>query len=473
MIEAIEQWTGKDAWEAYVPGAERPWTTAEVGHLLRRTCFGASAAQLEAGTKIAPSELVARVVEGRSVVGGKAASLEAFQAELDLLRPAPGTLSLGDLTVAQGLWMYRMLYSPHPFLEKLSLFWHNHFATSGAKVRDGRQMEAQIDFLRSHALAKFGTLLEGITFDPAMLVWLDAASNRRGRPNENFARELMELFSLGVGNYTEKDIQEAARALTGWSATESKANFSKHEFDAGSKTIFGQTGPFGAKEAVRLCVEHPACPRFLIGKLYREFFDDTQPCPEKFLTALAEEFRRRDLDLDWLVRTMLASRLFFHPSMRWRKVKGPCDFLVGIVRTLEGRVGPEQLVKAAAQLGQNLYYPPSVKGWDGGAEWINSNSLLRRNNMAFEATRGTNAAARLDPARLVPVDPLPSAEEIVGQFLRLFFQAEPTDVLRTIAAEAGRTGAAGEFILAPARRIAAMSRTAAHLCMTLPEFQLC
>lgn len=472
MIETIEHWTAGDAWAPYVPGDDRPWTTAEVGHLLRRTSFGASAAQLEAGTKVEPSELVARVVEGRSVVDGKAASLEAFQAELDLLRPAPGTLSLADLTVAQGLWMYRMLYSPHPFLEKLTLFWHNHFATSGAKVRDGRQMERQIDFLRSHALAKFGTLLEGITFDPAMLVWLDAASNRRGRPNENFARELMELFSLGVGNYTEQDIQEAARSLTGWSASESHAKFAEYEFDAGIKTIFGQTGPFGAKEAVRLCVEHKACPRFLIGKFYREFFDDTQPCPEKFLTPLAEEFRRRELDLDWLVRTMFASRLFFHPSIRWRKVKGPCDFLVGIVRTLEGRVGPEQLVKAAAQLGQNLYYPPSVKGWDGGSEWINSSSLLRRHNMAFEATRGTNAAARLDPARLVAVDPLPSAEEIVGQFLRLFFQSEPTDVLRTIAGEVGRSGAAGELVFAPARRIAAMSRTAAHLCMTLPEFQL-
>ncbi len=181
-------------------------------------------------------------------------ALEKFNRELEVLRPPAIGYYVADLTVAQGLWMYRMLYSPHPFLEKLTLFWHNHFATSGAKVRNGGLMERQIDFLRSHALAKFGETLDGITFDPAMLVWLDAASNRRGRPNENYARELMELFSLGVGNYTERDIQEAARALTGWSANGNTAQFLEREFDPGQKTIFGKTGPFGAKDAVRLCL---------------------------------------------------------------------------------------------------------------------------------------------------------------------------------------------------------------------------
>jgi uncharacterized protein (DUF1800 family) len=472
MGEAIANWTAKDAWAPYEPGVDRPWTTAEVGHLLRRTCFGASAALLEAGTRVEPSELVARVVEGRAIADGERASLEKFNRELEVLRPPTVGYYVADLTVAQGLWMYRMLYSPHPFLEKLTLFWHNHFATSGAKVRNGGLMERQIDFLRSHALAKFGATLEGITFDPAMLVWLDAASNRRGRPNENYARELMELFSLGVGNYTERDIQEMARALTGWSANGNSALFLEREFDPGQKTIFGKTGPFGAKDAVRLCLEHPACARFLVGKLYREFFDDAAPCAERFLVPLSDEFRKRGLDVDWLVRTMLSSRLFFDPSQRWRKVKGPCDYLAGMVRTLVGRVGPETVAKGAAQLGQSLFFPPSVKGWEGGAEWINSNSLLRRNNMAFDATRGTEAAARLDPARLVPTDPLPSADEIVGRFLRLFFQSEPTDVLRTIAGEVARTGAAGDLVLAPQRRIATMSRTAAHLCMTLPEFQL-
>src|SRR5207302_5124078 len=166
-------------------------------------------------------------------------------------------------------WLYRMLYTPHPLREKLTLFWHNHFATSNSKVNNAGFMLGQYRLMHRHALGSFRTLLQEMSRDPAMMVWLDTRDSKKGNPNENYARELMELFSLGLGHYTEKDIREAARAFTGWEIHGTEAFFNKAQHDDGVKTVLGRTGNWKGADIVRICLEQQAAPVFLAGKLYR------------------------------------------------------------------------------------------------------------------------------------------------------------------------------------------------------------
>jgi uncharacterized protein (DUF1800 family) len=206
-----------------------------------------------------------------------------------------------------------MLRGGHPLREKMTLFWHNHFATSLVKVRDPVLMFRQNELLRAHALGKFGPFLQAISRDGAMLLWLDSSSNVKGKPNENYARELMELFSLGVGNYTEKDVREAARAFTGWRTDGAGFAFDARLHDGETKTVLGQAGPWDGGDVVRIVLEQPAASRFLVRKLYRHLVSETATPPDALLEPLCESFRRSDYDIAELVRTILASRLFYSP----------------------------------------------------------------------------------------------------------------------------------------------------------------
>lgn len=464
------------AWLAWEPSAAEPWDAARVAHLYRRTCFGASWSQIERALARSPGEVIAEILSGGAVDSASIGSSDAGQAaweafESDISALKASVAETGNLEQAQALWLYRMLHSPHPLREKLTLFWHNHFATSVAKVRDQKLMLRQNEMLRAHALGPFDELLWQATIDAAMLVWLDSASNRIGHPNENFARELMELFSLGVGNYTERDIQEAARAFTGWRVTSGQSDFRMKEFDVGQKTVFGRTGAWQARDIVRLCTEQPACARFVVRKFVAEFVGPDF-ARDDLVAPLADQYRADGFSTEKLVGRIVGSRLFFSEAARWSIVKSPVALVVGLVRMLEGRVGPDKLARACDQLGQSLFRPPSVKGWNGGAEWINSTTLLRRQNMAFEATKGTGDAVRLDPARLAETYHLTDPEEIAGFFLRLFFQREDEAVRSTIVNEMNRTARDPAFVLAADHRRKAIVRTAAHLAMTLPEFQL-
>src|SRR5262249_13188278 len=172
---------------------------------------------------------------------------------------------------ARAWWLYRMLYGQHPLLEKITLFWHNHFATSNSKVQSAGAMLGQYDLMRRHALGSFRALLREMSTDPAMMVWLDTSLSKKGMPNENYAREMMELFSLGIGNYTETDVREAARAFTGWALRTRPDNskevvFDKNQHDDGEKTVLGQTGKWKPDDIVRICLEQKSAPSFIVGK---------------------------------------------------------------------------------------------------------------------------------------------------------------------------------------------------------------
>ncbi len=364
----------QDAWRPWEPSAEQPWDLKWASHLYRRAAFGASPTQLREALQrgFRPSlDLL--------LVGGD----EAARKEEHAVAGSGATIALGyNLFELRGWWVTRMLTSAHPLREKMTLFWHNHFATSIIKVQSTALMYQQNHLLRRHALRRFGPFLQEMSQDPAMLVWLDSNSNVKGKPNENYARELMELFSLGIGHYTEKDIREAARAFTGWHTDGKGFVFKPAEHDDGPKTVLGKSGNWNGDDVVRLCLEQPACARFLARKLFQFFVSESDEVPEALIEPLAELLRKNDYDLLGAVRTILGSRLFFSTHAYRRRIKSPVELVLGAVRALAPLewVEPRALVNRLEAMGQELFAPPNVKGWRGGKAWLNTATMLARHN---------------------------------------------------------------------------------------------
>jgi uncharacterized protein (DUF1800 family) len=310
------------------------------------------------------------------------------------------------------------ILTPFPLRERMTLFWHNHFATSIAKVKLPALMRDQNLLLRRHALGKFGPLVQAVSKDPAMLVWLDSNSNVRGKPNENYARELMELFCLGTGHYTETDVREAARAFTGWHTNVSPDGavnpsvkpafvFQRSLHDDGEKTFLGRTGNWDGGDVVRIVLNQPACARFLVRKLYKEFVSEAAAPPDNLVEPLADRLRKSDYDVGDVLKVMLRSRHFYSAFAHRQRVKGPVEYVVGLLRSLEAKMPGEavglSLPAATQELGQTLFAPPSVKEWDGGQAWLNTATVLARHNMAWRLLQGSSGphAVKLNPAALV------------------------------------------------------------------------
>ena len=471
MADAINpRW----AWEPYRPSEKSPWDLKKVGHLYRRAAFGATLAELEEGLRAGPDKAVTALLKGD-------ASRPAFDADGEL---AALVKKSNSGTLARSWWLRRMLESPQPLREKMTLFWHNHFATSNAKVQNAGYMLGQYELMYRHALGNFRPLLQEMSKDPAMMVWLDTKDSKKGNPNENYARELMELFSLGIGNYTEKDIREAARAFTGWEIKDDQPFFNARQHDDGDKTVLGKTGKFKGEDIVTICLEQKACPYFLCRKLFRFLVSETiEPTPE-LLEPLAEQLRASDFDFGALVGTVLRSNLFFAPEAYRSRIKGPVDFALGIVRGLEGHLpdargrgfGTNALGTVLEELGQNLFHPPSVKGWDGGQVWLNGQTLLTRQNLALVlcSTEDLRFGRRTDPAALARKHGKKGDAEQVDFFLTLFLQNDVPASSRDRLLEYQRHAreqqvpAYWSADYAADRRV----RSLCHLVLTLPEFQL-
>ncbi len=312
-------------------------------------------------------------------------------------------------------WVGNMLQTETPLAEKMTLFWHNHFATSQQKVRIAHLVYAQNSLFRKQALGNFGTLLRELSRDPAMLIYLDSVNSKKEAPNENFAREVMELFSLGEGNYTEKDIKEAARAFTGWSVDREngKYMFRRGAHDFGKKTIFGKTGNFDGDQVIDLILARPEAAQFITRKLWREFVSPTPD--ESEVKRLAIVLQNSGYDLSKLMVAMLSSDAFFAADNRGVLIKSPVEFVIGMVKTFN--VKPPNVrpfVLQIALLGQNLFLPPNVKGWPGGEVWINSASLLNRKQMLDRLfgseDRMESVMASMDALAEMNGDKLPSKD---------------------------------------------------------------
>jgi uncharacterized protein (DUF1800 family) len=292
----------------------------------------------------------------------------------------------------RGWWLQRMAKGPRPFQEKMVLFWHGHFATSVEKVRDAYLMWRQNELFRRLATDNWLRLLVEVAKDPAMLLWLDQAQSRKQHPNENFAREVMELFTLGEGHYTEKDITEAARALTGWSYDRDTQKFVDRPFqhDDGIKTVLGKTGELDGLDVLEQIVAQPQAAMFITAKLWNFFAG--QPPSNELTAALAQVFRRSGNNFKPLLHTMFRSEEFYGDTLIRAQVKSPVQWLVGTVRMLEAELPPPQVCWGLTRnLGQDLFAPPNVKGWDGGLTWITTNTLFSRYNEAAVLVQGDTA----------------------------------------------------------------------------------
>jgi uncharacterized protein (DUF1800 family) len=285
-------------------------------------------------------------------------------------------------------WTFRMSHSPAPFVEKMTLFWHGHFATSAEKVSAYR-MWLQNETIRRYALSNFGTLVKAISCDPAMINWLDLGSSQKAHPNENFARELMELFTLGEGHYTEDDVKAAARAFTGYRVVSpaEQFRFAAGQFDESDKTFLGKTGPWRGDQVVDIILSQPQCAKFIAAKIWRFFaYDDPAP---PLIDALAEQLVHCKYELKPFMKVVLSSEEFFSSHAQSSVIKSPVQFLVQGQRTLGLSLPTGQsLVFIYRQLGQIPFYPPNVKGWDGGKSWINTATLTYRYELARELVYG-------------------------------------------------------------------------------------
>jgi uncharacterized protein (DUF1800 family) len=457
----------KWAWEAYRPSDKAPWDERRAGSLYRRAAFGATAAELDRAVNDGAEKTIDALFQG----GPGQDDYEKISQQM-----ACSIADSNNGVQLRAWWLHRMLYSPHPLQEKMTLFWHNHFATSNNKVQNARFMIGQYQLMRKYALGGFSELLNEMYKDPAMLVWLDGRDSKKGNPNENYGRELMELFSLGIGNYTEKDVREAARSFTGWEIQGDASAFNAAQHDAGMKTFLGQTGNWNGDDIVRICLEQKSAPGFITRKLYKFLIREDEAAPPELIDPLADQFRKSGYDFSALVRTMLSSNLFFSDQSYRKRIKPPVDFALGIVRGLEGRVGTSALVPVLEQLGQNVFNPPSVKGWDGGPTWLNGQTLLFRQNLALAltSTEDPRFGSRTDPAALLRHHGKKTDEEVLDFLLTLFLQTDLPSDSRDRLRDYQRQARKQTFPVYWTEDEAADHRVRAlcHLILTLPEYQL-
>ena len=377
-------------------------------HLLNRTGFGATDSEIEEYARLDRAEAVDRILSGarrEPSIAPPAFVDEPFVPFYKLRQmSAEERMAAQRKLVQQGLelrawWLHEMLATPSPITERMTLFWHNHFATSQQKVRANGLMYRQNALLRREALGNFATLLHAVAKDPAMLVYLDNAGNRRQAPNENFAREVMELFTLGEGHYTEHDIKEAARAFTGWSLDRDTGEFFYRRIwhDYGEKTVLGRTGRLDGDDVIDALLARPETARFIATKLWREF---VSPAPDPAVVEdWAAVFRDGRYEVKPLLRAVLMSDAFWAPENRGALVKSPVDLVVGTLHTFA--IAPADMKPAAfvcAALGQNPFSPPNVKGWPGGDAWIDSATLLARRQFVDRVFRGGDPSMAMAPA---------------------------------------------------------------------------
>ena len=337
-------------------------------------------------------------------------------------------------------WLDRMTRTPRPLEEKLTLFWHGHFVTSAEKVRDPRENAALNMFLRANASGNFKALVLGVARSPAMLRYLDNMRSSRVKPNENWARELLELFTLGIGNYTEEDIKAAARAFTGWTARDGEFFYDDRRHDNGEKTFLGKTGALDGVDIVEQILAQPACARHICTRLWR-FFAYEAPEPE-VVEGLAATLRASKYELKPMLRQMFASRAFYSDRARGTQIKSPAQLMVNL-RTLPGvteNEGPRVALLGMRAMGQTLFYPPNVKGWDGGRAWINTDTLLARCNYASHLVSG-----------VVPVRPMRGKGKGATAAAPAPMESMEGEATRMLDAPSGQDAMSGEI---PSRELA-------------------
>jgi hypothetical protein len=445
--------TSKDDWVNDLdPIQPADWDRARAKHLLNRAGFGGTPEDIDRLATLTPVEAVRRIIDYEKVENGDLPAFEhsgVYDPTLKVFPPSrPATTRKAETTgEAIGVrvkpggsrrmqpvvdrfffwlrataletrriaawWADRMVSTDRPLQEKMALFWHGHFATGADKVRDYRKMLVQLELFHQKGTGNFRELLIAVAQDPAMLVFLDAGQNVKGAPNENFGREVMELFTMGVGNYSEHDIREAARAFTGWTNDDLRFKLDEAKHDTGEKEFLGRRGNFDGVDILNIILDQKVTANFIAGKIYRYFVrDDLSPVLQERLGAV---LRDNDYELKPLLRTIFLSRDFYSEPSVGTRIKGPVDLIVSMCRELGVKrlPGVPDFNSACGELGQVLLNPPTVAGWAQGRSWITPGMLLARGNLARQMLL-PDMINFTDPN----LDPGPQIREVNNRILR-------------------------------------------------------
>ncbi|MBI1851012.1 MAG: DUF1800 domain-containing protein [Planctomycetes bacterium] len=400
LITAIAHATGLEATK------NATWDRERAAHLLRRAGFGGSPREVDALVAVGRDKAVDSLVDfektplndppyPRGETWRPPVGVEFRRLDGDARKDVGGylrDLQTGHMQAVREWWLHRMVVTNRPLEEKMTLFWHGLFTSGFREVKSWQLLLDQNEFLRRNAVADFRTLVLGIAKDGAMLRYLDNDKNVKGEPNENFARELLELFTLGVGNYTEADVKEVARALTGWRVGPEGVILRPRLHDYGSKSILGKKGSLDVNDVVDVVLAQPAASRHLATKLWTFFaYEDPEPA---IVDALATELRRTKFDVRAAMRTILRSDAFYSAHALHATIKSPVELIVGTLRALEiSAADVRRLSIACRQMGQELFQPPNVKGWDGGRSWITTSTLFTRQNFGRAILAGERRVA--------------------------------------------------------------------------------
>ena len=454
-------------------------------HLLRRFGLGASEAELDYYLKDGLNGAIDRLLDYSSVP-------EGFDLDVQKLANQNGVIQPQIVGV---WWTLRLVSTQRPLQEKMSVFWHDHFATSASKVQNGPVMHAQNEVLRKNATGNFREFLTEVSKDPAMLFWLDNQFNVAGKPNENFAREVMELFTLGVdNNYTERDIKEAARAFTGWSIGRTgnrgpRPNqgfvFRPNLHDRGMKTVIGRSGNLSGEQVIDILCEMPESAEYVTKKIWEWF---AYPNPEPAMIArMARKFQRDNLSIASLLKDIMKSTEFYSPKAERAIYKSPVDFTVATLRqlgvgqplkqalqaaeanNLRGRIAPVQVAyQSMRSMGMHLLYPPDVAGWETGPNWITSATMMERINWGNRLFGQAKTGAQLR-YQSYPIFSKATDAKAVAEKLMSIFDAPIPSYKRAKLTEAATKASGGTVTPQNANATAA---AVTRLIFAAPEFQL-
>jgi uncharacterized protein (DUF1800 family) len=432
---------------------------ALMAHLMRRAGFGATRDELEECVAKGYEAVVEELLHPGDPQNMPDDIIRRYHVEQSELRLLDG---------AAAYWLYRMITTKCPLEEKLALFWHGLFATGYVKLNQARVLLNQMEMFRRHGLGSFATLLVELSKDPAMIIWLDNNTNHKGSINENYGRELLELFSMGVGNYTEQDIKECARAFTGWTlgnaeymATRATRDsiwpysriawhfqYRDSDHDDGVKTVLGQTGRFNGEDVIDIIAHQEATARFVSRRLFQYFAaDQVDEEGEQVIQTMMQSYFASGYEIRSVLRTLFNSDYFKSEKARFARVKGPVELVVGAIR-LAGTYrtptqGVDEVAKYTLYMGQGLFQPPSVEGWHEGTEWVDSGALVERVNFVGKQLADVkNPGVRAVISRLASEDGgVLSPELLVDRCLDLLGPVSVSDDTRAALVEyAARLG---------------------------------
>ncbi len=430
----------------------------DAAHLMRRAGFGGTPEEIEKLRALGPELAVEKLLSFNPNDGTEPNPNDVDAAFDELIKAGvePNKALPRISPSVQLWWLHKMLTTTQPLKEKLTLFWHGHFASGSDKVKSGFMLKNQNELFRRMGAGDFEPFLLEVSRDPAMLRYLDNDQNTKAHANENYARELMELFTMGVGNYTEKDIQESARALSGWfiqggqrgagkspqMARKPESQFNPRNHDDGTKTFLGQAGDWKLPDIVRIVSAQSATSRFMTQKLWKFFVNEEIPADVH--TELAALWAQSKGNTTALLREIFNSQEFYAQRNRYALVKSPVEYVVGTLRASRARLTPAHqrgVVNIMSQQYQTLLDPPNVKGWDGGKEWIDDSSILNRltfvgavvsgNLPAARAKNGAQQAAQ-NPKADLSLPSSPNAADLIELLGRTYLGQSPNGALRKI-----------------------------------------